>query len=76
MSVKLKDLPEFYVLVQEERKNVEETSLAGSSTAHLAANERLLTLKKRIAAESKISKKSMSDHFYEEMRKANRPLYR
>ncbi len=74
-TLKLQDLPEFYVLVDTQRKDLEESSLAGSSTAHLAQSERLRHLKKKIAAQSKVVKRTVSDKFYDDLRKAQRPLY-
>lgn len=74
-SVNLRDLPEFYVLVDTQRKDLEDSSLAGSSTAHLASSERLKNLKKKIASSSKVLTKTMADSFYGDLRKAQRPLY-
>jgi len=75
MNVKLRDLPEFYVLVDTQRKDLEDSSLAGSSTAHLASSERLKNLKKKIASSSKVLTKTVADAFYGDLRKAHRPLY-
>jgi hypothetical protein len=75
VNVNLRDLPEFYCLVDTQRRDLEDSSLAGSSTAHLASSERLRNLKKKIASSSKVLTKTVADSFYGDLRKAHRPLY-
>jgi hypothetical protein len=75
MSCSLKDLPEFYVLVQAENRELEEVSVAGSSTAYLSQTEKLKLLRKKIASQSKVPKKTVTDEFYDSLRRANRPIY-
>ena len=75
MSNAYQNLPEFYVLIESEQRDLEDSTTSGTSSAYAARSEKLRSLKLKLASETKINTNTISQNFHETLRRAHRPLY-
>lgn len=75
MTTAFRNLPEFYVLIESEQRDLEESTTSGTSSAYIARTEKLKAIKQKIASEKRVVTKTISQDFHETLRRAHRPLY-